>query len=171
VRVLTNSLAATGEPSVHAGYRRYRRQLLEKGVEIYELSPSLTVKVHRLGRFGSSLGMLHMKICIIDGTRFFVGSMNLDTRSERYNTELGVLIESPPLAQSYIDLIRFEGSAYRLKLDPVSGEIQWVEETAPMSVSTTLSPKQHGGYAPSHCCSETWSLRAGFNLGMTANMR
>src|SRR5699024_9671208 len=39
VRVLTNSLAATNVPMVHAGYARYRKQLLAQGVELYELKP------------------------------------------------------------------------------------------------------------------------------------
>ena len=32
VKVLTNSLASTDEPPVHAGYARYRRDLLAGGV-------------------------------------------------------------------------------------------------------------------------------------------
>ncbi len=39
VSVLTNSLAATDEAAVHAGYARYRRALLAGGVELYELRP------------------------------------------------------------------------------------------------------------------------------------
>lgn len=127
VRVLTNSLAATDEPSVHAGYRRYRHRLLEIGVEIYELSPGLTTRVHRLGRFGSSIGMLHMKIAALDRRWLFVGSMNMDVRSEKYNTELGVLIDNAELCQDFIDLVHYEGSAYKLRLNPKSGAIEWVE--------------------------------------------
>jgi putative cardiolipin synthase len=41
LRLLTNSLAATDEPAVHAGYLAFRRELLELGMEIHELSPSL----------------------------------------------------------------------------------------------------------------------------------
>jgi len=125
LRLLTNSLAATDEPVVHAGYLRYRREMLEIGVEIYELSPSLARETASLGRFGSSLGQLHAKIVIVDRERFFVGSMNLDSRSERYNTELGVLIESPVLAADFLDMMRFESSAWRVSLDPASGAMRW----------------------------------------------
>ena len=141
VRVLTNSLAATDEPSVYAGYLRYRKQLLELGIEIYELSPGLTRRTSRLGRFSSSQGMLHMKIAVFDRTRLFVGSMNLDERSERYNTELGVLIDSPELASSYIDLVSFEGSAYRLRLDPATGQTQWVEGEGADEQVFTVEPE------------------------------
>jgi putative cardiolipin synthase len=123
--LLTNSLASTDEPSVHGGYRRYRRELLAAGVDIYELSPTLAKQAKSLGRFGNSTGRLHAKVTVIDSSRLFIGSMNLDTRSERYNTELGVLIESPALAAEFLDLARFKGSAYRLRLDE-RGEIEWV---------------------------------------------
>ena len=37
VRILTNSLASTDMPIVHAGYQRYRVPLLEMGVELFEV--------------------------------------------------------------------------------------------------------------------------------------
>ena len=39
VTVLTNSLAATDVAAVHAGYQRYRKDMLEAGVRLYELKP------------------------------------------------------------------------------------------------------------------------------------
>ena len=129
LKLLTNSLAATDEPMVHGGYLRYRREMLELGVEIYELSPTLARNAASLGRFGRSFGQLHAKIVVVDGERLFVGSMNLDSRSERYNTELGVLIESPALAGDFLDLMRYQSSAYRVVLDPVTGAVNWVTGT------------------------------------------
>ena len=41
VRILTNSLASTDMPIVHAGYRNYRAPLLEMGVELYEVRRKL----------------------------------------------------------------------------------------------------------------------------------
>ncbi|MGC3983297.1 MAG: phospholipase D family protein [Pseudorhodoferax sp.] len=41
VRVLTNSLAATDAPLAHVGYARYRKRLLEMGVELYEMRAEL----------------------------------------------------------------------------------------------------------------------------------
>ena len=124
--LITNSLAATDEPSVHGGYLRYRREMLEIGVQIYELSPTLSQRDGGLGRFGSSQGSLHAKIVAVDRDKLFVGSMNMDARSERYNTELGVLIESAPIAREFLDMIRFKGSAYHLRLENGNGQIQWV---------------------------------------------
>jgi putative cardiolipin synthase len=37
IRVLTNSLASNDAPAAHAGYARYRRDLLGLGIELYEM--------------------------------------------------------------------------------------------------------------------------------------
>jgi cardiolipin synthase C len=124
LRLLTNSLAATDEPAVHAGYIAYRHEMLRAGVEIFELSPAWSREQQRLGRFGSTAGVLHAKVIVIDQARLFVGSMNLDGRSERYNTEIGVLIHSAALAQQFVSLMDFESSAYRLRLG-ADDSLQW----------------------------------------------
>jgi putative cardiolipin synthase len=125
--VLTNSLAATDEPLVHTGYSRYRRQLLESGVDLYEISPERTRRTKRLGMFGSSFGRLHAKTAVVDGHTVFVGSMNLDPRSDTQNTELGIFIESPQLAKELLRIINISKlqSAYRLRLDS-HGNLEWL---------------------------------------------
>src|SRR3546814_3760788 len=40
---------------------------------------------------------LHAKAIVIDGKRVFIGSMNLDPRSWRLNSEMGVVVESESL--------------------------------------------------------------------------
>jgi len=37
IRVLTNSLASNDAPAAHAGYARYRKDLLALGVELFDL--------------------------------------------------------------------------------------------------------------------------------------
>lgn len=100
VRVLTNSLAATDVPAVHAGYKAHRRGLLEGGVELFELRPSgeLVMEGHKQGLLGSSSASLHAKTFVSDNRRVFVGSLNLDPRSTTLNTELGFVVDSPELA-------------------------------------------------------------------------
>ena len=124
--LLTNSLAATDEPMVHGGYLRYRREMLEIGVQIFELSPSLSRQAGELSRFGRTNGALHAKVIVVDRARLFVGSMNMDARSERYNTELGVLMDSPTLANDFLGLVRFRASAYRLRLAGADRHVEWV---------------------------------------------
>lgn len=104
VRVLTNSLAATDVAAVHAGYARYRKDLLAAGVVLYELKPSAALpprpeEEKRRNPGGSSAASLHAKTFAVDRSRIFVGSLNLDPRSVHLNTEMGVVIDSPTLAR------------------------------------------------------------------------
>jgi putative cardiolipin synthase len=98
VSVLTNSLAATDVAAVHAGYRRYRPDLLAGGVELFELAPE-PARRRRLRVAGASRASLHAKAFLVDDARLFVGSFNFDPRSARLNTEMGLLIDSPSLAR------------------------------------------------------------------------
>ncbi len=101
IRVLTNSLAANDVGLVHAGYARYREDLLSAGVELFELKPLARPKEGEESGagIGSSTSSLHAKTFAVDGERLFVGSFNFDPRSTHLNTELGFLIDSPELAQ------------------------------------------------------------------------
>ncbi|MBB3175799.1 phospholipase D family protein [Variovorax sp. Sphag1AA] len=111
VRVLTNSLSATDVSPVHAGYSKYRDELLKGGAVLYELKPGSAVPppdkdkdeersrgLPGSGSRGSSAASLHAKTFAVDRERIFVGSYNLDPRSAKLNTEMGVVIESPALA-------------------------------------------------------------------------
>ncbi|MDH3762655.1 MAG: phospholipase D family protein [Gammaproteobacteria bacterium] len=100
VRVITNSLASTDVAIVHAGYARYRRQLLKAGVELYEVDRTLSrlERKEKKAGVGSSKASLHAKSFVIDGERAFIGSLNFDPRSVIENTELGLMIESPAIA-------------------------------------------------------------------------
>ncbi|MGL6108895.1 MAG: phospholipase D family protein [Rubrivivax sp.] len=140
--VLTNSLAATDEPLVHTGYARYRARLLESGVDLYEISPERTRRSKRLGMFGSSLGRLHAKTAIVDGHTVFIGSMNLDPRSETQNTELGIFVESPELARELLRIVNISKlqSAYRLRLD-AQGDLQWLSMDDDQEIVLTEEPE------------------------------
>lgn len=124
VTVLTNSLAATDVPAVHAGYARYRRSLLEGGVELYEMRPTVHTGLANESRFGESQASLHAKTLVFDQESVLVGSMNLDPRSNLLNTEMGILIESPALAQ-LVAQWRESGLpevAWRVELEEVEAE-------------------------------------------------
>ena len=141
--VLTNSLAATDEPLVHTGYARYRVPLLRLGVDLYELSPQRTRRERRLGLFGSSIGRLHAKTAIIDRRTVFIGSMNLDPRSASQNTELGLFIDSPPLArelQRVVNISRLQ-SAYRVRLAPDGRGLQWLSFDDDREMVLTVEPE------------------------------
>jgi len=105
VRVLTNSLASNDAPIAHAGYARHRQELLGMGVGLYEMHSEAT-GVRRAfsatgsgGGAGASRAMLHSKLVIMDNRLLAVGSMNLDIRSQKQNTEIALLIRSTDLAR------------------------------------------------------------------------
>ena len=139
VRVLTNSLQSTDAPITFAAYGRYRVPMLEAGIELYEVRPQLGApNIPGGGSLKSSSSTpfaLHAKVFVFDRRQVFVGSMNFDERSDKLNTELGVLIESPELAKEIVE--RFEAVAqpvnsYVLALGPpgVTGKpaLQWRTE-------------------------------------------
>ncbi|WP_347985882.1 phospholipase D family protein [Methylomonas sp. AM2-LC] len=124
ILILTNSLQSADMSVAQSGYMHYRIPLLEDGVQLYEIrsqlgnskgsgqSPSLS----KFGHYG-----LHAKLYVFDRKRLFIGSMNFDQRSKHLNTEIGLIIDSPTLAQQVAE--RFQSmvqpaNAYRLAIQP-----------------------------------------------------
>ncbi len=125
--VITNSLAATDVPLVHASYAKYRKILLEQGVHLYELKAR--GNTGSSSAFGSSSASLHTKAFTVDDARGFVGSFNLDPRSISLNTEMGVLFEDPAIAidvrNEYLRLIDPATSYWVYRND--DGELRWLD--------------------------------------------
>jgi cardiolipin synthase C len=124
VRVLTNSLESATVLAAHSGYMHYRLPLLAEGVELYEVRSLLgnatgsgeTAQMTRYGKYS-----IHAKLFVFDRQRLFIGSMNFDQRSMHLNTEIGLIIDSPELAQQ--TAARFESmtsrpNSYELTLRP-----------------------------------------------------
>ncbi len=127
VRILTNSLATTDSPLVDIGYARYRVPLLKLGVDLREMRPKLGQKHVRFHPFRSSNASLHAKALMIDQRIVFIGSLNMDERSAKFNSELGLVIRSAEIAReitSLLDDISADGS-YKLQLDQ-NGRVEWV---------------------------------------------
>jgi cardiolipin synthase C len=134
VRVLTNSLQANDVSLVHAGYMRYREQLVAGGVELYEFKADANKvlreqnkEAKKKSRIGASKASLHAKFFGFDETYLFIGSFNLDARSVSLNSELGAYYASPEeaklLSDSFDEIM--QGIAYQLQLDE-DGDLQWV---------------------------------------------
>ncbi|EGZ46387.1 phospholipase D family protein [Neisseria wadsworthii] len=127
ITVFTNSLQATDVAAVHSGYARYRKKLLQAGIELYELKAIHSVpKITDKGLVGSSSSSLHAKIFIVDRKRIFIGSFNFDPRSARLNTEMGVVIEDPRLAELMQQSLQQNAPriAYKVTLGP-NNRLQW----------------------------------------------
>jgi phosphatidylserine/phosphatidylglycerophosphate/cardiolipin synthase-like enzyme len=148
IRVLTNSMASNDAPAAQAGYARYRKALLDLGVELYEMRAAPDTAAELLGsgsnpkppaqRGGSFLGSgpggskggasrasLHLKAIVIDRHLSVIGSMNLDLRSELKNSEVGLLVRSRALAQQLTAEVEktLDSAAYRL--DRRDGHYVW----------------------------------------------
>jgi putative cardiolipin synthase len=130
VRILTNSLASTDVSVVHAGYSKDRKQLLRAVVELYELNKKISVqnRKKKKGDHGGSKASLHAKSFVFDRQRVFIGSFNFDPRSFYENTEIGVLLKSPEMANLMAD--RFDEYivevAFRLELHTDEEGFQYI---------------------------------------------
>jgi putative cardiolipin synthase len=126
VRVLTNSLVSNDVLAAHAGHANYRKELLEAGVEVFELRPDSGVIWENSS--GKASAGLHTKALAFDNESVFIGSFNLDPRSAAINTEAGLYVESPELTArllEYMDEGVEQRNSYRLMLDD-DGDLLWV---------------------------------------------
>jgi putative cardiolipin synthase len=103
VKIITNSLAANNQFTVHAGYAGSRKPLLEAGAEIYEVKPHANFQGTELVAAVGAKATLHTKAFIVDRREMFIGSFNFDPRSANINTELGVIIRDPGLATAFAE--------------------------------------------------------------------
>lgn len=125
VIILTNSLASIDVPSVFGGYQKYREDMLQLGIELYEMRP-VPGKNKDKSALGSSSPMgLHGKVMIADRKDLYVGSMNLDKRSKNLNTELIVVLRNsglaPEISRKLMELL--PRAAY--KVDFHQDQLRW----------------------------------------------
>jgi putative cardiolipin synthase len=123
IRLLTNSLSSHDVPAVNSHYEGYRPAILAAGAALHEMRADPAIQARLVdtppvrGRFTG----LHVKAMVVDRERAFVGSMNLDPRSEMFNSEMGVFVDSAPLAREL---------AAAMERD-MSGENSWRVLAAP----------------------------------------
>ena len=156
VRVLTNSLESAPDLFAHSGYAHKRSQLLNSGVELYEVRSQLantrgsgqTVGVSRYGNYA-----LHGKMYVFDRERLFMGSMNFDQRSMHINTEVGLIIDSPELAAqtaTRFDAMVQPGNSYALQWrDGAAGggsRLSWRTEEGGAAVEYQHEPARGGNW-------------------------
>jgi putative cardiolipin synthase len=152
--VLTNSLASTDEPAAQAGYVHYREDLLAGGVKLFELRPGPGSKQDATS-YGTSSGVaLHAKAIVVDKRYVFVGSMNLDQRSKLLNTEMGVMVDCPGLAEAvagFFAKATAPASAFEVKLEPAGGQgsssthLVWLAQVQGQPVTLESEPYASSG--------------------------
>ena len=75
------------------------------GFEIFEYRPDPEVQRGLMSRLAPAdnkppVFAIHAKTLIVDSTIMYIGTFNLDPRSENLNSEVGVIIDHGPLARS-----------------------------------------------------------------------
>jgi cardiolipin synthase C len=96
--ISTNSLASTDNLQAFSGYRKQRADLLAMGIELHEFRPHPQVERDVMQRYAAMrdkppVFALHAKTMVVDRSKVFIGTYNLDPRSENLNTEVGVIID------------------------------------------------------------------------------
>ncbi len=129
VSILTNSLSSHDVPAVNSHYEPWRDDLIKAGVDLYEFrsDPAIQSTVIDVPPTKAEFAGLHSKSAVADRRYVFVGSMNLDPRSAKINTEMGAFVDSPALAEDLIRIIERDMSgdnAWRVQMDE-NGEIFW----------------------------------------------
>ena len=127
--ILTNSLGSTNHPIVHSGYKKHRKKVIKMGVELYEMRYDAPLREDfDTPPVESKAFGLHAKLVVIDKKTTFVSTLNWDPRSIYLNTELGLIIESPALAEaiaSGIESALQPENSWRVKLDD-EDRLLWV---------------------------------------------
>jgi putative cardiolipin synthase len=67
-------------------------------------------------------------VAMVDRRWLLIGSMNMDGRSARSNTELGLVIDSAELAEEAMALMNehWFNNHYRLRLAQRGGQVEWL---------------------------------------------
>ncbi len=104
IRINTNSLASSDNMQAFSGYRNQRKLLKKMGVEVYEFRPDAANQITLMRRYhkvteNRPTFSLHAKTVVVDSSKVFIGTFNLDPRSVNLNTETGVIIHNEKIAR------------------------------------------------------------------------
>ncbi len=130
VRVMTNSLMSNNHVSVHGHYRKYRKPLLEAGIELFELRADAALLDHyrrTSERLAHSHSGMHTKAFVVDDDLAVIGSYNMDPRSRIWNSEIALVVYGEEFGRKVLAEMseEFESdNAYRLFLNE-RGRVRW----------------------------------------------
>jgi putative cardiolipin synthase len=137
---LTNSLAANNHTTAFVGYRKQREQQIDIFSELYEYRADAAAQTELYEALAPGQPVphfgLHAKTSVYDRKVVFVGSFNLDPRSENLNTEIGILVESAELGRVVAESMLVDtgpGNAWRVRKG-VNGNVEWVTVTGDKEV-------------------------------------
>ena len=128
---MTNSLAATDVSAVHGGYAPARKPLLNMGVNLYEVRADADIRGIKRSGIKGSRSSLHTKGFVVDRRIVFFGSFNFDPRSAHINTEMGVFMDAPEmaeeLAEGFNSVVELGSKTYKLMLSD-SNQLRWLDK-------------------------------------------
>ncbi len=146
VTVITNTLAANNQFTVHGGYAPARKPLLRNGIKLYEVRPDASVSGAEVVAASGAKATLHTKAFIVDRREVFIGSFNFDPRSAYINTELGVIIRSPEIARALAEAVdaNLAEQTYEVFLNE-NGKLRWRGRENGEQVILTKEPQTTWG--------------------------
>ncbi len=104
IEIYTNSLASTPNLFAFSGYTKYRNEIAQSDVQLYE--------------FQSQSESIHAKTFVFDNRISAIGSFNLDPRSTFLNTEVIVIIDSKEFSEHLIKESTILTKQESLKVNP-----------------------------------------------------
>ncbi|MEZ5488782.1 MAG: phospholipase D family protein [Gammaproteobacteria bacterium] len=145
VRILTNSIGSNNHLTAHSAYRNHISTLMSHGAQLHEVRVDAEQRdLYIIPPVETKSLALHAKVLIIDSDRVFIGSANLDPRSLRLNTEMGLLVTSQPLNQALRRQVEPDFStanAWRLEFAE-DGDVIWISDDLVLEAQPALSPLQ-----------------------------
>lgn len=142
VRILTNSIRSNNHLAAHSAYRNHIDTLLGHGAELHEVRTDARDRAQYMLRpVDRKMLALHAKALVIDDDKVFVGSANLDPRSLRINTEMGLLVKSERFNRSVREALEGDfasANAWRLELRD-DGKVYWVADDQVLAAQPAAS--------------------------------
>jgi putative cardiolipin synthase len=129
VSILTNSIRSNNHLAAHSAYRKHINELLKDGAQLHEVRIDARDRHFYMSPPTDRKSLaLHAKALVIDRDKVFIGSPNLDPRSLKVNTEMGLLVHSEALnteVRSMVERDFSEANAWHLRFDQ-DGNVIWV---------------------------------------------
>ncbi len=126
IKINTNSLAASDNLPAFSGYSAQIDELLDMGIVLYEYRHDAKRRTEIVRQYDQykegelPTFSLHAKTMVIDDSIVFIGSYNLDPRSQNLNTELGIIAKDPDFAREIkreIEIGMQPENSWNVKLD------------------------------------------------------
>lgn len=126
IKINTNSLASSDNLPAFSGYSAQIDKLLDAGIEIYEYRPDAKIRYDLVKQYSQykdqdlPIFSLHAKTMVIDDSVVYIGTYNLDPRSQNLNTEVGIITKHTDLARVIkreIEIDMQEGNSWNVRRD------------------------------------------------------